>query len=34
MNITKENVDALNAVVKIDIVDDDYQVKLSELLTD
>ena len=34
MNITKENVDALNAVVKIDIVADDYQVKVSELLTD
>jgi trigger factor len=34
MNITKENVDALNAVVKIDIVADDYQLKVSELLTD
>jgi trigger factor len=34
MNITKENVDALNAVVKIDIVADDYQVKVSELLAD
>ena len=34
MNITKENVDALNAVVKIDIVADDYQAKVSELLTD
>jgi trigger factor len=34
MNITKENVDALNAVVKIDIVAEDYQVKVSELLAD
>ena len=34
MNITKENIDALNAVVKIDIVAEDYQEKVSELLTD
>jgi trigger factor len=34
MNITKENVDALNAVVKIDIVAEDYQAKVSELLED
>ena len=34
MNITKENIDALNAVVKVDIVADDYQAKVAELLTD
>ena len=34
MNITKENVDALNAVVKVDIVADDYQAKVTEVLTD
>ncbi len=34
MNITKENIDALNAVVRVDIVADDYQAKVSELLTD
>jgi len=34
MNITKENIDALNAVVKVDIVADDYQSKVAELLTD
>ncbi|PQJ82879.1 trigger factor [Polaribacter glomeratus] len=34
MNITKENVDALNAVVKIDIVADDYQAKVADLLAD
>jgi trigger factor len=34
MNITKENIDALNAVVKIDITQDDYQVKVSEVLQD
>lgn len=34
MNITKENVDALNAVVKVDIFADDYQAKVSEVLTD
>ncbi|MFT5761727.1 MAG: trigger factor [Polaribacter sp.] len=34
MNITKENVDALNAVVKIDIVAEDYQTKVAEVLQD
>lgn len=34
MNITKENIDALNAVVKVDIVADDYQEKVTQLLTD
>lgn len=34
MNITKENVDALNAVVKVDIVAEDYQAKVTEVLTD
>lgn len=34
MNITKENVDALNAVVKVDIVADDYQEKVTEVLND
>ena len=34
MNITKENIDALNAVVKVDIVTDDYQAKVDQLLTD
>jgi len=34
MNITKENIDALNAVVKVDIVADDYQAKVAELLSD
>lgn len=34
MNITKENIDALNAVVKVDIVADDYQAKVTEILTD
>ena len=34
MNITKQNSDALNAVVKIDIVAEDYQAKVSELLED
>ncbi|MBE7688390.1 trigger factor [Tenacibaculum finnmarkense] len=29
MNITKQNVDALNAVVKIDIVAEDYQAKVN-----
>ncbi|TXD47681.1 trigger factor [Polaribacter sp. IC073] len=32
MNITRENIDALNAVVKVDIVADDYQAKVAELL--
>lgn len=34
MNITRENRDALNAVVKVDIVADDYQAKVAELLAD
>ena len=34
MNITKENVDALNAVVKVDIVAEDYQEKVNQVLTD
>ncbi|QTE24023.1 trigger factor [Polaribacter cellanae] len=34
MNITRENIDALNAVVKVDIVADDYQTKVNQLLTD
>ena len=34
MNITKENIDALNAVVKIDIVQEDYQSKVAEILKD
>lgn len=34
MDITKESVDALNAVVKVDIVADDYQAKVDEILAD
>ncbi|CAA0153986.1 peptidyl-prolyl cis/trans isomerase (trigger factor) [Tenacibaculum maritimum] len=34
MNITKENVDALNAVVKVDIVAEDYEVKVAKVLSD
>ena len=34
MNIKKEDIDALNAVVKIDIVADDYQAKVATLLAD
>lgn len=34
MNITKENVDALNAVVKVDIVAEDFQPKVTEVLND
>ena len=34
MNITKENVDALNAVVKVDIVAEDYQPKVTQVLQD
>ena len=34
MNITKENVDALNAVVKVDIVAEDYQAKVTKQLND
>ena len=34
MNITKENIDALNAVITVNIVADDYQAKVTNLLTD
>ncbi len=34
MNITKENIDALNAIVKIDITQEDYQSKVTEILQD
>ena len=34
MNITRENVDALNAVVKVDIVKEDYNDKVEKILTD
>merc|ERR1712065_83590 len=34
MNITKENVDPLNAVVKVDIVAEDYQDKVTQVLND
>lgn len=32
MNITRENIDALNAVVKVDIAKDDYSAKVEEVL--
>ncbi len=34
MNITKENIDALNAVVKVDIVAEDYQDRVTKVLKD
>ncbi len=34
MNITKENLDALNAIVKVDIVAADYQEKVDKMLAD
>jgi trigger factor len=34
MNITRENVDALNAVVKVDIAKEDYIAKVEKILTD
>ena len=34
MNITRENIDALNAVVKVDITKDDYSDKVEKILTD
>ena len=34
MNITKENVDALNAVIKVDIVAADYQENVDKMLAD
>lgn len=34
MNITRENIDTLNAVVKVDISKDDYNDKVEKILTD
>jgi trigger factor len=34
MNITRENIDTLNAVVKVDISKDDYSDKVEKILTD
>ncbi len=34
MNITRENIDALNAVVKVDITKDDYGDKVDKILAD
>ncbi|GAB1857856.1 trigger factor [Flavobacteriaceae bacterium MHTCC 0001] len=34
MNITRENLDALNAVVKVDIAKEDYSEKVEKILTD
>lgn len=34
MNITRENIDALNAVVKVDIAKADYHEKVEKILTD
>ncbi|TYB73970.1 trigger factor [Bizionia gelidisalsuginis] len=34
MNITRENIDALNAVVTVDIAKDDYSNKVEKILTD
>ena len=34
MDITIENIDALNAVVKVDIIADDYQPKVDKILVD
>ena len=34
MDITRENTDALNAVVKVDIIADDYQSKVDKILVD
>lgn len=34
MNITRENIDALNAVVTVDIAKDDYNNKVQKILTD
>lgn len=34
MNITRENIDALNAVVKVDIAKEDYKEKVDKILTD
>jgi len=34
MNITRENIDALNAVVKVDIAKEDYSDKVEKILVD
>lgn len=34
MNITRENIDALNAVVKVDITKEDYESKVNKILKD
>jgi len=34
MNITRENIDTLNAVVKVDIAKEDYSDKVNKILTD
>ena len=34
MNITKENIDELNSIVRIDITQDDYQNKVEKILND
>lgn len=34
MNITRENVDALNAVLKVDIIKEDYSNKVEKILSD
>ena len=34
MNITRENIDALNAVVKVDISKEDYSDKVEKILKD
>lgn len=34
MNITRENIDALNAVIKVDIAREDYSDKVEKILTD
>ena len=34
MNITKEDVDALNAIVKVDIIAEDFQPKVTKVLND
>jgi len=34
MNITRENIDALNAVVKVDIAKEDYSDKVEKILSD
>ncbi|MEC8883123.1 MAG: trigger factor family protein, partial [Bacteroidota bacterium] len=34
MNITRENIDDLNAVLKVDIAKDDYNDKVQKVLKD